>query len=224
MACKRDQVLLELAGKQHDVVARRQLVAAGVSRSAIQHALDSRRLFRTEWRGVYATRPRLGRYGRLMAAVLWAGPGAVVSHETAGAELWEVTKRRSGTIHLSVPAARKPRSRRGVVVHRRTLSSKDVTRQRGIPATTPLRTIIDLAAGARERRDAERLIDEADARNLLRADTLRERLAHEHGRGVPLLATSSTATRSCSPTRTSSGYSCHSRARRACRRRHPRRS
>ena len=186
MACKRDQALIELAGKQHDVVARRQLFALGFTRSAVQHALRDRRLFPTEWRGVYATRPRLGRYGRLMAAVLWAGPDAVISHQTAG-ELWQITSRRAREIHLSVPAARKPRSRPGTTVHRRALARRDMTRQRGIPVTTPLRTLIDLAARAKARREAERLIDEADARNVLRADTLRGRLEHERGPGVPLL-------------------------------------
>ena len=83
----------------------------------------------------------------------------------------------------------KRRPRRGIAVHRRALARRDVTRERGIPITTPLRTVIDLAAGATPD-DAERLINAADARNLLRADTLREQLDRHRGEpGVPLLIT-----------------------------------
>ena len=86
-----------------------------------------------------------------------------------------------------MPAVRQPRSRRGVRIHRRgERQARQVTHHWGIPITTPLRTIIDLAARA-DVDEAERLINEADARNLLRADTLREELEHESGAGAPPL-------------------------------------
>ena len=131
-------------------------------------------------------RPDLTRLARLMAAVLWAGPGAALSHFSAG-DLWGIKKYRGHEIHLSLPAVRKPRSRRGVTVHRRgDREARQVTLHWGIPITSPLRTVIDLSSNG-NRDDAERLINEADARNLLRADTLRELLEHETGLGVPLL-------------------------------------
>jgi very-short-patch-repair endonuclease len=177
----------EKAWQQHGLVSRRQLLALGLTPKAIERAVAAGRLHRTEWRGVYVVgRPELTKYGRLMGAVLCFEP-AVLSHATAG-ELWRIWKPRAREIHLSVPAEGRRRNRKGVVVHRRVvLESHDLTRERGIPVTTPLRTVIDLATGC-DRAEGERLINEADARNLLRFDTLRDRLEGYRGQaGVPLL-------------------------------------
>jgi very-short-patch-repair endonuclease len=178
------QALWELARKQHGVVARRQLPALGFTSKAIKCALEASRLHRTEFRGVYsAGRPGLTKHGRLMAAVLWAGEGAVLSHDTA-ADLWGIRRQRGTTIHLSLPSSRRREKKKGVVIHRPAKVARD--RTWGIPLTTPLRTLIDLAAKS-TRHEAARLIDQADAQNLIRADSLREQLEHERGPGVPLL-------------------------------------
>ena len=65
-------------------MARAQLLAAGVSRSAIGRALGSGRLHRVH-PGVYAAvAPELlTEDGRLTAALLAAGDGALLSHGTA---------------------------------------------------------------------------------------------------------------------------------------------
>lgn len=175
------------AAKQHGMVARRQLLALGLTGKAVEWALREAWLHRTEWRGVYALgRPEPTQYGRWMGAVLSRGDRSALSHDPAGA-LWRIWKPRDNVIHLSVPAVGQRRNSRGLTVHRRTLRPGDVTRERGIPVTSPLRTIVDLAATA-TRREAERLINAADARNLLRADTLAEALQAMRGQpGVPLL-------------------------------------
>lgn len=184
MRDKRVQALWDLAAKQHGVAARRQLLRLGFSAKAIKYGCESGLLHRTEWRGVYSVgRPGLTRHGRLMAAVLWAGPGAVLSHDTA-ADLWAIRRQRDKVIHLSLPSSRRRGTRRGVEIHRRAGIARD--REWGIPITTPLRTVIDMAAKL-DRRETERLIDQTDARGLIRADALRERLEHERGPGVPLL-------------------------------------
>lgn len=179
--------VLALARKQHGAVARRQLLGLGFSSKAIEWALRTGRLHRTEWRGVYVVgRPELTKYGRLRAALLTCGDDSVLVGPSAG-DLWRIWKTRDRLIHLSLPAVQQRRARKGIVVHRRALASRDVTRERGIPVTTPSRTVIDLAARG-DRDDAERLINAADARNILRADTLRERLGSHGGEpGVPLL-------------------------------------
>ena len=175
------------AAKQHGVVARRQLVAMGFTRKGIEWALATGRLHRTERRGVYAlSRGGLSEHGRLMAALLWAGPGAVLSHESA-ADLWRIRRQRDRTIALSVPAVRKPRSSGGVTVHRRRrMRGRDLTRHYGIPITKPVRTLVDLATVA-SRDEVERAIGQADARNLVRADSLREQLERVAGPGVRLV-------------------------------------
>jgi len=166
-------------------VARRQLISLGFTRKAIEYGLRSGLLHRTEFRGVYTVgRPGLTKHGRLMAAVLWAGAGAVLSHESA-ADLWGIRRQTDAKVHLSLPSSRRREKKHGVRVHRRAHMGR-TTHHWGIPITTPLRTLIDTAATS-TRAEAERLIDQADAHNLLRADALRERLEHERGPGVPLL-------------------------------------
>jgi very-short-patch-repair endonuclease len=187
MACKKDQKLWDRARKQHGVVARRQLLAIGYTRSAVEEGLRAGRLHRLEWRGVYLVgRPEFTRHGRLMAAVLACGPSAVLSHASAAA-LWGIWDYRGTEIFLSVPAVGRRHKRRGLTVHRRNLSSRDLTRHWGIPITRPLQTIIDMATQL-DRDQTERLIDRADATNLIRADSLREAVHRAKGqRGVPLL-------------------------------------
>lgn len=74
-------------------------------------------------------------------------------------------------IHVSAPAT--VRSRPGIVVHRR--SGIEVTRHHGIPVTTPLWTLIDLAATV-PRDELEPAINAADNRDLIALDVLRARL------------------------------------------------
>lgn len=80
-----------------------------------------------------------------MAAVLFAGPGAVLSHRAAAA-LWRIRGASSGTIEVTTP--RKSRSRGGLRRHCAILPADEVTTERGIPVTTVPRTIFDLAATA----------------------------------------------------------------------------
>ena len=84
-----DAEIARLAGKQHGVVARRQLVALGLGERAVDHRIAIRRLHPV-YTGVYAVgHSVLSRDGRWLAAVLAAGPGAVLSHRSAAA-LWGV--------------------------------------------------------------------------------------------------------------------------------------
>src|SRR3954454_7762049 len=106
-----------LVRRQHGVVARRQLLEAGLSAEAIRHRLAKGRLHPV-FRGGYAVgRPDLTREGHWMAAVLLCGEGAVLSHLDAAA-LWEIVRHRGGPIHISVPARRRG-WHSGIVVHRR---------------------------------------------------------------------------------------------------------
>src|SRR5690349_17887327 len=80
-----DQILAFLAGRQEGMVARRQLLAAGVSRREIAWRIKVGRLHPVH-RGVYAVgHTVVSRSGWWVAAVLAAGPGAVLSHRSAGA-------------------------------------------------------------------------------------------------------------------------------------------
>src|SRR2546423_841893 len=133
-----------LAGRQHGVVTRTQLLELGFSAQAIKHRVGKRRLHPVA-RGVYVVgRPELTKNGRWMAAVMSCGPGALISHEDAAA-LFEIRRKRQVPIEVSVPRRSFPR-RPGLVVHRReNLRPRDISRHRGIPVTSPLCTLVDLA-------------------------------------------------------------------------------
>src|SRR3954454_8663619 len=155
----RDARIAALAGRQHGVVAGRQLRAVGVGPDAITYRRRSGRLHELH-RGVYAVgHTVLSIRGRWMAAVLAAGPDAVLSHRAA-AGLWGV--RRSTA--LEITASRRIRHD-GIVPHRATLPSDEITTRAGIPVTTITRTIFDLAAVARFH-DVEAAVNEAQYREL----------------------------------------------------------
>jgi Protein of unknown function (DUF559) len=162
--------LWTLANQQHGVVTRGQLLELGFSPDAIKHRIWKGRLHPV-WRGVYAVgRPELGRHGMWMAAVLSCGSRAVLSHLSAAA-LWKIGAEESGQMEVSVPAPADP-SGRAIIVHRRSgLNSEQVTRSHGIPVTTPVCTLIDLAP--RLSGDAlEAAVNEADKCDLVHHETL----------------------------------------------------
>lgn len=78
-----------------------------------------------------------------MAAVLFCGPGAVLSHRSAAA-LWGMRAPSSRAIEVTTP--RKSRSRGSIHRHFAALPPDEVTEHRGIPVTTVPRTLFDLAA------------------------------------------------------------------------------
>jgi very-short-patch-repair endonuclease len=77
-----------------------------------------------------------------MAAVLFCGPDAVLSHRSAAA-LWGI-RNASGPIDVTSPT--KTRSRGNIRRHFAALPADEVTRRDGIPVTTVPRTLFDIAA------------------------------------------------------------------------------
>ena len=142
MALPDDEVIARLAKLQHGVLARRQLVAIAISGSAIDHRLARGRLRRAH-SGVYAVgHDALSFEGRVAAAVLAMGNGAVASHQTAAA-LWSILDPPDGDIHVTVPQARRPQD--GIVIHRGTPPRDEVETVQGIPLTSVARTMLDLS-------------------------------------------------------------------------------
>jgi hypothetical protein len=83
-----------------------------------------------------------------MAGVLAGGESAVLSHMSAAA-LWGLLKPIDGPVDVSIPTRAGRRGRLGIRVHRpASLFPGQVTRRRGVPVTTPARTIEDLKGEA----------------------------------------------------------------------------
>ncbi|MGB2710260.1 MAG: type IV toxin-antitoxin system AbiEi family antitoxin domain-containing protein [Conexibacter sp.] len=137
-----DAVLAALADRQHGVVARRELAAAGVTRSMIAERIASAHLVRLH-RGVYAVGHRRVRIeGQWLAAVLAVGPGAALSHRSAAA-LHGIAPS-GGRVEVSTPLH--SRGIEGIAVYgRRSLAAADRAYVRGVPVTSVARTLVDLA-------------------------------------------------------------------------------
>ncbi len=172
-----DRAIAALALRQHGVVSRRQLRELGVDDNAVAYRVRTGRLHRLH-RGVYAVgHAAVGVRGRWMAATLACGPGAALSHASAGA-LWELRSSAAARTDVTVPNAAGRTDARLRVHRSSTLYADEVTTRDGIPATTPARTILDLAAGL-QRRPLERLLDQAENLRLADRPSL-EALARAH--------------------------------------------
>jgi hypothetical protein len=177
-ARQRESAINGLAGRQHGVVSRQQLLAAGLKTGAIKRRLEAGRLW-TVHRGVYAVgRPRLDRNGERMAAVLASGETAVLSHRSAAA-LWGFWRARGSDI--DVTSAHSRCGRPGVRLHKCKLETKEFTIHNGIPITTPARTIFDLAEIVEWPR-LNRACEEADRLHLLQMRDLERVVERGWGR------------------------------------------
>ncbi len=167
-----DREIATIAGRQYGVVARSQLLALGLSAESIKHRVRAGRLHRLH-RGVYAVGHTVLKVeGRWMAATL--ATAGVLSHASAAAA-WDLRPLTSGAIHLTVAGDGGRKRRAGLRVHRsRTLGPHDTTTHRGIPITTPARTIIDLASTL-SGRPLEQTLDRAEHQRLLDFSELRHR-------------------------------------------------
>jgi very-short-patch-repair endonuclease len=159
----RDSVIARIAAGQHGVVTHRQLLVAELGRSAISERVRRGRLHRLH-QGVYAVgHAALSDEARWLAAILASGSGTVLSHGSAAVH-WGLLRPLSGPVDVSVPTQSGRASRAGIRLHRRrALTASEVTLHRGIPVTTPARTVADLAGAVpprlarRARRQAEML-------------------------------------------------------------------
>lgn len=170
-----------LARAQHGVVTRSQLLGLGLTVDGIKHRIARGRLHLVG-RGIYAVgRPELSPRGRWMAAVLAAGgPGmAALSHSSAAA-LFKIGVEQAAGIEIS---RRSPDPVRlpGIRVHRRpALRDGWYGFYEGIPITSPVQTLIDLAT-RHGTVGMERAMNEADHLGLVRTDDLREALDEHPG-------------------------------------------
>jgi hypothetical protein len=130
----------QVAAGQFGRITHRQLQRLGITKSTAR-----------DWRRAGYLHPRLpgvhavGHPGRtveaeLFEAVLYAGPGAMLSHTTAA--WWQgLIEHPSPLTHVSTP--RRRAAPRGIMIH----SRRPLTRiaHGGIPVTTPEQTVFDLA-------------------------------------------------------------------------------
>lgn len=157
-------VIRSLAERQHGVVDNRQLLELGIGEGLVLRRQEAGLLIRL-YRGVYALgHRRITREGRWMAAVLACGPGAVLSHFSAG-HLWgicgssgpiEVLRQSGGFRADGHPDIRLHQTRR--------LYEHEVALERGIPVATMERVLLDLAS-RRDPKQLERMLVQSSKRD-----------------------------------------------------------
>jgi very-short-patch-repair endonuclease len=105
-----------------------------------------------------------------MAATLWAGEQSLVSHRAAGV-LWGLDGVLTRRVEVTVP--RDVDRRCSLVVLHRTGLIREVDRTEigGIPVTTPVRTLVDLAGAVRPR-ELELAVEDVFRRQLASPDQL----------------------------------------------------
>jgi predicted transcriptional regulator of viral defense system len=137
----------EIVAIQCGVVSRKQAIEFGLSADSIDWLIRAGR-WRSLQRGVYAVftgdPPRAA---TLWAAVHRAGPGAVLSHQTA-AELFNMTDAQSSLIHVTVPVDRHVAAIPGLVIHRSARLAQARHPSLLPPRTRIEETVLDLAQQA----------------------------------------------------------------------------
>ena len=177
-----DAVVVAIAARQHGVVARRQLTAAGLTVAVIEGRVRRGVLIPLH-RGIYAVgHAALHAAGIRLAAVLACGDGAVLSHRSAAAH-WGVRASAATAVDVTAPRG-SGRTRHGIRGHRGRLHPFEATVLDAVPVTTPARTLLDLAEVV-PRRGLERAVDEADGLRLFDLRAVERVLAaHPHRPGA----------------------------------------
>lgn len=174
------ETLNDVAAGQHYLVSRAQVLECGLDRKHAERQIASGRWLRIH-DGVYQidTRP-LDWQAQLMAAVLAAGPGALVSHRAA-IVLWELDGIGSAPVELTVPFNNHPIPE-GVIAHRTRRGRVSAVRH-GIPVCIPERALLD-GAGCLPRIAIAKALDSAIRKGLATLESTWLTLAREGGRGV----------------------------------------
>jgi Transcriptional regulator, AbiEi antitoxin len=166
---------IDLLALQGGAVARRQAAGSGIAPYTIRSRVRSGRWQRLQ-RGVYATfSGEPTRETALWAALLRAGPGAVLSHQTA-AERHGLTDEPSSLIVITVPLSRTPTRAKipGILIHR----SDAILRTRHPamlpPCTRVEDTVLDLIEIAATFDDAYAWICRAIGRRRTTAERIRQ--------------------------------------------------
>jgi very-short-patch-repair endonuclease len=169
-----ERILARLAERAHGVVTRVQLRSAGLTDEQIRQRLQSGALLR-EYRGVYRVGHRApSMEARYLAAVRACGPRAALSGHAA-AHLLGLTATPPSMPEVTTLTARKVP---GVTTRRsRTIQQ---TIWRGVPVTTPARTLIDLAATL-DAEDLARAFHEASIRHHTKPPQIEALLANQPG-------------------------------------------
>ena len=173
--------LARLSADRHGIVDVAQLERADVNHHAVARLVRDGFLY-PEHTGVFSVgHPARSDHARWLAAVIACGEGTVLSHRSAAA-LWRIGASGDPT-EVIAPHARR---RAGILAHRSRVDPHERTVLHGIPVTTVVRTLFDVA-GTEDEPVVAGAVQEAFALQLVSERTV---LATLQGgrRGTPMLA------------------------------------
>ena len=177
--------LYEIAENQAGYFTNRQARAAGFSRERLSYYASIGRFIRIQ-PGVYRLVQFPGSpYEDLFVAWLRAGSNSVISHESALA-LYELSDVLPGEVHVIIPRI-SSRRRSGIRLHTNRLRPDEITTREGLPVTTVVRTISDVAASDLPEEQVSQAIHEALDRGLINREELLTQAERRKGRAKQMI-------------------------------------
>lgn len=138
-------------------------------------------LFSRIRRGIYRlTRFPMSPFEDLIVAWLRTGPDSAISHESALA-LYDLTDVIPSEVHVTVPRTAS-RRRNDIRLHTSRITPAEISMREGLPVTTVMRTIADVARAGLPEEYIRQAIEEALDRGLANKRALRETAERYGGR------------------------------------------
>lgn len=167
--------LRRLVGTQHGYFTAAQALQIGYSYQAQKYHVD-----RGNWQRVDRAVFRLpdwpgSEYDHLTRWSLWAGPDAVVSHESA-LEVHGLGDVNPARLHLTVPAPARRRNP-GVVLHQDRIPASDIEERDGFRVSRPARALAESAMAGLAQDVLDGAIAEALAASLVTPRAVRDAAA-----------------------------------------------
>lgn len=173
--------LYEIAEGQSGYFTAAQALEAGYSYESQHYHQRTGNWLREGW-GIY----RLALYPysdgeEFVRLMLWSrdrsgAVQAVVSHESA-LEVYDLSDVLPGSIHLTVPKGFRKRQPEGVILHVADLPAGVVRQRDGYRITTPLQTLLDVAASPLSPEHLEGAVNDALRSGLVRRQALADAVA-----------------------------------------------
>ena len=170
MNYEKELELYKIAEDQAGYFSLAQTKELGLQRSQIYRELRRNKFEQAGW-GVYRfVQFPAGRFEEVHAAVLGAGPRAVVGFQTA-LYIYELSDIIPDEIHLILPKT-SSRRRPGIRVHTVKIKPNEITRWEGLMITTVARTISDVARTHFDETQIKLAIEQALFRGLVTKEEL----------------------------------------------------
>lgn len=164
------QQLYDMAESQAGYFAAHQARSCGFSWERLSSNVKTGQFIRIR-RGIYRlNRFPASEYEDLFVAWLRTGPDSVISHESALA-LYDLSDVLPAEIHVIVPRT-SSRRRPDIRQHTHQLNSDEITNRNGLPVTTVIRTLADVAASNLAEEQVRLAIQESIERGLTSEEEL----------------------------------------------------